>query len=173
MHTDSRRSSLLPIRIDSPTSKTIDSFRSPSILQLPLKSADLGLSLLVSLLPDREKEIQPVTAVAIDRASPSVAFDQPIGLDCIAVKLEALQLVFLALCSLFNVGVALFNLLFELSMLSVPCRNLYLEEPYQIDRDLDSILGRLVKFVDSSLHFLANLDHCLLGQLDLVSGSCI
>jgi hypothetical protein len=112
---------------------------------------DLGLSLLVSFLPASDADIHLVAATSVVEPSGAV----------------------LPTFGIFDIEVTMFNLLFELSGSLDQRRNLYHEGPYQIDRGSDSILGRLVEFVDNDFHVLVDLDHFLLSLLDLVAGSCV
>jgi hypothetical protein len=73
----------------------------------------------------------------------------------------------LAIFGIFDIVVALFDLLFELSRLSVQCCRFYPDETHQVDRVLDSIVSRLVEFVDQQLHVFSNLVDDFCGLLDV------
>jgi hypothetical protein len=119
MHTESGKSPPPPNRTELPTSKTLNPSRSISILQLPLKSANLSLGVPVSFLPVRDKEIEAVTAAVVDRVGPRIALNPVIGLDGILIKLEVVQLIILDRQGSFDVEAALLDLLLELWRMSV------------------------------------------------------
>jgi hypothetical protein len=153
-----------PTKIRLPTSKT-----SSSVLQLPLKSADLGLSLLVSLLPARDTVIHLVTATFIYPFRMFVVFLRLVQPDSFSEKPIG---AVLAIFGIFDIIVALFDLLFELSNYQFNAADrILISHNYQIDRVLNSIVGRLVKFVDQQLHIFSNLVDDLCGLLD-VGGAC-